>query len=143
MRTILALCFLLVFTSIQCTFTPDWKACDNPKPNGWRTVNVTLDSAPIAGQNSTFTICGQNTKYYELKPTDIHVTSGTVLDLTFPQNGDVWYLVCRCFDVNFEIPKGNKAMEIDFVLSGMALKDVGCVNVTLHLGSEKFLGNTF
>ena len=139
MRTILALCFLLVFTSIQCTFTPDWKACDNPKPNGWRTVNVTLDSAPIAGQNSTFTICGQNTKYYELKPTDIHVTSGTVLDLTVNEIVCIPLHVHLCYDVTFQIPQGVSELPIHFDANADAIGEIGCVDVTLNLENNNFL----
>ncbi len=88
-------------------------------------------------------MCGQNTDYYELRTSEIHVISGTTLDLTFPEEANIWFLRYRCFNVSFEIPKGQKDLEIDFILSGIAYPQVGCVNVTLHLESQNFLGNSF
>ncbi len=82
-KIIIALCLLLAFTSTQAIFTPEWVSCDRLKPyRTWESLNVTMDAPPVAGQNSTFTLCGKS-HTYEFFPFNITVSSGAVLN-SFP-----------------------------------------------------------
>ena len=138
MKTIFALCLVLAFVYAQSTFTPEWKSCEGSY--GWLTQNVTLDAAPIAGKNSTFTFCGQNRNFYVIAFEEVHATSGTVLDLTFPVNASIAWKNTGCYDVNFQIPQGaTKDLTIHFSATALALHQQGCVDVTLNLASTKFL----
>jgi len=103
---------------------------------------VTLDDAPVAGQNSTFHICGTNKEVYVIDFQKILVTSGTALNLTFPDNTSLYWRQSHCFDVNFQIPRGPKTLMLDFVLQADIIPYCGCFNITLHpkVGVENFLG---
>ncbi len=81
MKAIFTVCLILAFACAQSTFVPEYQICQEGA--GWSTKNISLDAAPVAGQNSTFTFCGQNRNFYVVVFQQVHATSGTVLDLTF------------------------------------------------------------
>ena len=144
MKTILALFLAFIcFTSIQCTFTPEWSR--NCEGFVWKTDNVTLDDAPAAGQNSTFHICGTNKQFYLIDFQKILVISENLLNLTFPDNTSLQWRQSHCFDLNFQIPKGSKILKLDFILQADLIPYCGCFNVTLYpkaaarTGTENFL----
>ena len=133
MKTLFALLLVsFCFTAIHCSFTPDWQTTF--QINGWQTKNITLDSAPVAGQNSTFHLCGKNNAFYIIPFESIHVTSGTVIDETIQARVYVNWQQYHCFDVNVVIPEGvSKTLVINFDLHAKIFISAGCVDVTLAL----------
>ncbi len=74
------------------------------------------------------------------------MTSGTMLDLTFPDDTAIQWRFNHCFDINFKIPEGSpEEMFITFDLEGISPVAIGCVYVALNIGNggEKFFISTF
>jgi len=135
MKTIIAL-FLVLFSIsfAQSSFAPDWKNCGGLV--GWKTNNITLDAAPVAGQNSTFHICGTNKDLYAILFRDIRATSGDVLNVTFNNDTTVNWGASECFDLTLQIPQGTpQQIFVRFDLIGTVPREIGCANVTLNLAN--------
>ncbi len=71
---------------------------------------------------------------------ETHVTSGNVLDLTFPVDASISWKDNGCFDVNLQIPQGAEFLDIHFASTALALGQQGCVDISLDLSNNKFLG---
>ncbi len=133
MKTVFALCLILALTCAQSTYKPKWKSCEGPK--GWLTQKVTLNTAPVAGEDVTFIICGQNRNVYMIDFQEVHVTPGT--DLVFPIDIRVTWGSVACYNVNFKIPLGAQELALHFSSTAYDLGEQGCVDVILNLGEEK------
>ncbi len=147
MKTLFALIFaLFCFTSIQCSYTPPWKDCI--KVFGWKTMNVTLDKPPVAGQNSTATICMKNTMASPWTTQTVHlanngaITPVPLMDVRLDDDVYIPRGESHCWNnLTFPVPEGVLQTWVVEITFENAFAMIGCADMTLTFpSSEKFLG---
>ena len=136
MKAIFALCLVLAFAFTQCTFTPKWFSCEWET---WNTTNVTLDAAPVAGQNSTFTLCGENlTKEPEIFTGIRYKYDEYDIDHDYPiKKVIVGARKTHCFEVNIPVQNTDGEQDVYFAIDGDFFAAVGCDIVYLNIEGKK------
>ncbi len=146
MKTIFA--FLLVFCALTATQCLDWESCSESTPE-WDILTVDIDDQPVIGQEFALNICGLNHYNDVFILENIHLTSGTILDVNYAEDIPIssWDSTPWCFHLTFEIPQTeSEILPINVEFQGRNIPQVACLNTNLTLdtsSSRKFLDKFF
>jgi len=132
--TIFGLFLIITFVSAQKLFVPEWKSCETS--TAWNIYFVGLDSAPVAGKNSIWTVCPKILELHDA--ITMHVTAGTFFDLTLTPR-DIRWTRYECIIFEFQIPDVSGEIVFNFDLKSETRASNGCLNVTLDPKSKSFL----